>query len=139
MKGGEDLDILIITNNCKVHENYKGKMDVLYLEDGSYLKVLEQVRDFIHMGARLLSDPMMGNLRPNQTPYKSVLLEGMLDSGRMAGYDGTALDKDSLSLIERSIGMAKIFLDISKTPDWNSKLKEDFMAVDLSLLGSAIQ
>ncbi|HWQ79892.1 MAG TPA: GrdX family protein [Anaerovoracaceae bacterium] len=132
------MDILIVTNNNKVYETYKGKMDVLYLKGSSYLKVLEQARDLIHLGARLLSDPMAGNLRPNQTPYKSVLLEGMLDSGRIPEFTDTALDRDSLRQIECSIGMAKLFQDISKTPDWPLTVKEDFMTVDLSLLGSAI-
>ena len=132
------MDILIVTNNNKVYESYKGKTDVLYLKDGSYMKVLEQVRDLIHLGAKLISDPMAGNIRPNQTPYKSVLLEGLIDSGRNAADALTALDYDSLRQIESSIGMARLCQDISKTPEWSPAVKEDFMTVDLSLLGSAI-
>jgi hypothetical protein len=132
------LDILIVTNNQKVYESYKGKLEVLYLKDSSYLKVLEQVRDLVHIGARLLSDPMAGNLRPNETPYKSVLLEGMLESGRDLEDADTSLDYDSIRQIESSIGMARLFQDIKKTPEWPIKAKDDFMTVDLSLLSSAI-
>ena len=129
------MDILIVTNNNKVYESYKGKTDVLYLKDGSYIKVLEQARDLIHLGARLISDPMAGNIRPNQTPYKSLLLEGLIDSGSNAA---DAPDYDSLRQIESSIGMARLYQDISKTPEWSPAIREDFMTVDLSLLGSAI-
>lgn len=130
---------VIVTNNDKVFKKYKGKKEILFLEEGSYLAVLEKSRDLVHRGAKLLSHPMAGSMKPNQTPYRSVLLE-QERLNETYGKESVSLpDMESLRLIENSIEAAKKFLAIKGTPQWPSQIKEDFKTVDLSIMDSAIK
>lgn len=121
---------IIVTNNDQVQRKHGGSIQVILLEQGSYVDVLNQARDLIHRGAKLLSHPMAGSLKPNQTPYRSVLL---------IGQEQDELDMESLRLIENSIEAAEKFLQIKKPPNWPPKILEDFKTVDLSILDSAIK
>lgn len=130
---------VIVTNNDKVYKKHKDVKEVLFLENGSYLDVLEKSRDLVHRGAKLLSHPMAGSMKPNQTPYRSVLLERECLNEASEKEPIPLLDMESLKLIESSIEAAKKFLSIKKTPQWPSKIKEDFKTVDLSIIDSAIK
>lgn len=130
---------IIVTNNDKVYKKHGNVKEVLFLEDGSYLDVLEKSRDLIHRGAKLLSHPMAGSMKPNQTPYRSVLLEREVPGKISVRQPVPPLDMESLRLIESSIEAAKKFLSIKKTPQWPSKIKEDFKTVDMSIIDSAIR
>lgn len=128
---------LIITNNNKVYEKHKDKRDVLFLEKATHIEVLEKTRDLIHKGARLLSHPLAGSLKPNQTPYRSILLE------KPSGMDPEkpsipVLDIESLRLMENSIELTKRILAVKSIPQWPSKIREDFKTVDLSIIDNAI-
>lgn len=116
------MERLLITNNDRILDRYNDSVKILYLK-GSYMDVLLKVRDKIHLGYKLLTHPMAGSLKPNQTPYRSVLLE---KSG--------SLDYDSIRIIENSIESAKKFLNIKKVPNWPKKILEDFKTIDLSLI-----
>jgi hypothetical protein len=130
---------VIITNNDKVYKKHKDVKEVLFLADGSYLDVLKKSRDLIHRGAKLLSHPMAGSMKPNQTPYRSVLLERVCLSENSGKKPVPPLDIESLRLIESSIETAKKFLAIKKTPQWPFEIKEDFKTIDLSIIDSAIK
>ena len=124
---GEDIrmDIKIITNNQKVAERYAESFDLAML-DTDYRGVLISVRDYVHKGHKLLSHPLSGSVKPNETPYKSILIS------RSKG----AIDAKSLSIIESAIetcdkfGENKFLL--------TDALKEDFMLIDFSLISGAI-
>ncbi len=133
------MSLLIVTNNNRVYEKYKEKKEVLLLEDAGYLQVLEKARDFIHKGAKLLTHPMASSLKPNQTPYRSVMLDGAEVAGEDEENQRQHPDMDSLLLIENSIEAAKQFLADRAVPDWPPKIKEDFKTVDLSIIDSAIK
>lgn len=113
---------LIITNNIRVMETYGKQFAVLFL-DISYLDVLIAVRDHVHEGFRLLTHPLAGSMKPNQTPYRSIMLE------KAAG-----LDYRSVELIESCILTAEKFQRNRPTPIWNEKCLQDFRTVDLSFL-----
>lgn len=122
------MNKIIITNNSKVYEKYKNQYEIIFLETGLYMDVLNCARDKMHLGYKLLTHPMAGSLKPNQTPYKSVIIEnnnGMADSG-------------SIILIENSIEAANKFLKIKSTPKWTEKILSDFKTVDLSLIENVI-
>jgi hypothetical protein len=106
-------------------------MSVEYLDNGSYLDVLTKVRDYIQSGWRLETHPMTGSLKPNQTPYKSVIVSDR-STDREEFYNQE-------TTIENSILACRKFQEIRSTPDWNAALREDFMEVDLSLIEGAIQ
>ena len=55
--------------------------------------LLEAARDRVHQGAKLLSHPLSGSVKPGETPYKSIILT-------MGKGD---VDEQSLRLIENAI------------------------------------
>lgn len=122
------MDSIIITNNKLVFEKYKDRYTVVYNEKYSYLDVLEYVRNKIHEGHVLTTHPLSGSIKPNETPYKTIMI---------SKKKGT-LDYDSLSIIEDSIATAKKFISNKPTPNWPEKILEDFRIIDLSLIENVI-
>lgn len=122
------MSIIIVTNNPKVFQKFNGKYEIEYLENKSYLDVLLMVRDKLHKGHKLLSHPLSGSVKPNETPFKSILIsqkKGKIDFG-------------SLSILENSIATYEKFIKIKRLPDWNQDVVVDFMVVDLSLLENTL-
>lgn len=121
----------IITNNSLCRDKYQELLPVEYLEGKGYMDVLLTVRDYIQKGWRLETHPMTGSLKPNQTPYKSIMVSDLpLDQEEFYSQEMT---------IENSILSCQKFLEIKQTPDWSEEIRKDFMIVDLSLIEGAIQ
>lgn len=120
---------ILITNNPKVFEKNKDKMEIIYSNEYSYLDILYMTRDKIHNGYRLLTHPLSGSVKPNETPYKSTIVM----------KEEQNLDLHSLDVIEKSIQTASKFLKTKKTPKWTNKILEDFQVIDFSLIDSAIE
>ena len=121
----------IITNNSLCRDKYQELLPVEYLEGKGYMDVLLTVRDYIQKGWRLETHPMTGSLKPNQTPYKSIMVSDLpLDQEEFYSHEMT---------IENSILSCRKFLEIKQTPDWSEEIRKDFMIVDLSLIEGAIQ
>lgn len=118
--------ILIITNNPKVAKG-KWEYEVIYLEQ-SYLSVLERVRDEIHKGALLLMHPLYGSIKPNQSPYRSIVLKV-----------GSGLDEKSLYLIEDALQKTKDFLKDKRVLVNTKEILEDYQEVDFDLFSQAIK
>ena len=124
--------MLIITNNPDVRDKFSDKrgIEIRFIE-GSYRDVLVAARDLIHTGSKLLTHPLMGSLKPNETPYRSVALD--VFEGQM--------DTDSLLLIEKSIATFDKFAAVVR-PDRGINTPErmlaDFRLIDLSLISSAL-
>lgn len=116
---------MIITNNPLVPEKLMGTDMVVYREI-SYEEVLRDVRDRIHVGHRLLSHPLSGSVKPNETPYKSVMISK--ERGKV--------DEDSLTIIENAIQACRKFE--FKSDQYRPEVYGDFQTVDLSLLESAL-
>lgn len=119
----------IITNNVLVNDKYDGKMEIIYLEEYSYLDILRFIRDKIHQGYQLLTHPLSGSVKPNETPYKSAVI---------SSHKGS-LDLESLEIIEDSIKVAEKFISGKKTPRWTEEILEDFKLIDFNLIDGAIQ
>lgn len=120
-------NIQIITNNVSICDLFNKNINVTYV-DGGYLDVLYEVRDRIHTGSILISHPLMGSIKPNETPYRSIVLENRTGP----------LDYQSLSIIESSIETCKKLLKDRTTPDWTDKVLADFRFLDMKLLESAL-
>ncbi len=117
-------NIIVISNNPLVIDNYPDVEAV----DGTYWDVLICVRDYIHAGHKLLTHPLAGSVKPNETPYKSIII-----SEKSQGYDG-----DSLKMIEAAITVTRKMLADKPTAKWPEKIQEDFQVIDQSLLDSAL-
>lgn len=122
----ETKQYILITNNDKVHLKYKDKFTVIF-RNINYLETLNLVRDKVHSNYKILTHPMAGSLKPNQTPYKSVLL-----------MPGDTLDYNSIHLIENAIESANKFLKFKSLPKWPNSILDDFKTLDLSFIDGAM-
>lgn len=119
---------ILLTNNKLVYDEYKDKFEVIYDKDFDYLGILEMVRNKIHEGYQLLTHPLSGSVKPNETPYKSILISN----------NKSALDTSGLMIVEESILTAMKFLNNKKTPDWTEKVLDDFRVIDYSLISNVL-
>lgn len=103
-----------------------GDREMLFV-DGSYRDVLVKVRDMCCGGHKLLTHPLSGSVKPNETPYKSVLV---------------SKTKQPEADAESVLIMDKALLTYDKFPKlnvkWNEQILDDFRVVDLALISSAI-
>ncbi len=118
---------IFVTNNDRVALKFKGSAkEIILLEE--YRDVLLKARDLIYAGHKLLTHPQASSLKPNQTPYRSILLYG----------EKQALDTDAVMLIEKAIENFDKWQDIRQTPEYNAKIANDYKTIDLSMIENII-
>lgn len=116
---------LIVTNNSKVFIKYKENYNIEFIDSESMYNVLIKTRDLLHSGYKLLTHPMSGSLKSNQTPYKSILL-----------IKNNEANLDDILMIENAIDNYNKFLKNRALTNWTEAIKNDFKTVDLSLISS---
>lgn len=125
------MSVILISNNPLVksdlNKSLEYAIDIEYY-DIDYLEILKKVRDKIHIGHKLLTHPLSGSIKPNETPYKSIVISSSKSN----------LDNDSLSIIEGSISTTVKFLNDMKTPLWRDEILKDFQIIDFTLIKNAI-
>ena len=114
---------LIVTNNSKVFIKYKENYNIEFIDSESMYNVLIKTRDLLHSGYKLLTHPMSGSLKSNQTPYKSILL-----------IKNNEANLDDILMIENAIDNYNKFLKNRVLTNWTEAIKNDFKTVDLSLI-----
>ncbi len=119
---------ILITNNKLVFDQYKDKLEIVYDEKFDYVSILEMVRNRIHEGYQLLTHPLSGSIKPNETPYKSILLSS----------NKSSLDTTGLMIVEESILTTRKFLNDKKTPNWTETILDDFRVIDYSLISNVL-
>lgn len=122
---------ILVTNN-PLTESKVSELEKTYLENQTYLEVLCYVRDEIHKGAKILTHPLTSSIKPDETPYKSILIETEIGNG---------LDYDSLTLIENSIDVVKKFskLDGRNRKAYTKEILFDFQTIDYLVIKSGIE
>ena len=129
------MKFILVTNNKIVfdkiisNEKTKNLEKGIYLENGTYKEVIEKVREMVHMGHELLTHPLSGSIKPNETPYRSVLVSAKAGN----------LDFDSLKIIENSIQTAEKFMAMAKPRNYNERHHNDFMTIDFHVIESGIE
>lgn len=118
---------IIITNNPMVYEKLSSNHTVDYLEENLFIDVLIKARNLIHQNYKLLTHPLMSSIKPNETPYKSVIVTKRNE-----------LDLKSLSVIEESITTTKKFLNNEPLRSYSKSIHEDFQLIDYDLIYNAI-
>lgn len=125
---GNPRDFLILTNNPLVVSCMEGKglWTIEYHEGLSYREVLVLVRDKVYAGHTLYTHPLAGSVKPNETPYKSVIV-----SMEPHGYDMAECE-----IISNAIGVVDKFKPIG----WNlaERHHKDFQLIDYTLLAGAV-
>lgn len=116
---------MIITNNTLVKEKLGDDYHVEY-EDLSFEDTLKKVRDKIYQGHKLLTHPLSGSVKPNETPYKSVMI-----SEKPEG-----LDAQAMKIIESAIQSCGKFQ--FKSDKYRPEVYDDFRLIDCTLIESAL-
>ena len=118
-------DYRIITNNPLVREKLGDDHDVEFYEC-SYEDVLKKVKDEVYRGCRLLTHPLSGSVKPNETPYKSVMVSKKTGEADLMGIE----------IIERAIASCSKFE--FKSDKYPPQVYEDFRLIDYTLISSAL-
>ena len=118
---------IIITNNPLVVNN-TGSCNVLrYCEGADIMGVLLAVRDKVHEGYKIATHPLTSSVKPNETPYKTVLLYGRKG----------ALCPDSLYLVESAIRVSEKFVRQKPPRNWSKlpqRVLEDLAIIDYDMI-----
>ena len=105
--GLSSFSYICITNNPAL----KGIVKSFEFMDALSLDVLKKGRDLVQSGWELLASPFYGNFKPNQQPYRTLVLR------KNNGGNGGLPDAQSLSLIEDSVRFYENFaLDNASGP-----------------------
>jgi len=115
--------ILIVTNNPDVQSEHP---DHVMFVNGGVFEVFCAVRDMIHLGSRLITHPMSGSIKPNVTPYKSVIVT----------KDKAPMNYQSLQIIEDAIVTFNKMIKPNYT--YNEATLDDFRVIDLDIINSAM-
>jgi len=123
------MDILV-TNNPLAAKQYQSKLKVEFL-DTDLIGILTHIRDLIHSGHRLLTHPLSGSVKPNESPYKSVLIASTPKNNNPL----PETDFRSVEIIEECITAVRKF------PEKNipEQYLKDLRIVDLSLIRTALE
>ena len=119
---------ILVTNNPMVCEKFANLVEMIYDENFSYLDVLIYVRNRIHANHELLTHPLSGSIKPNETPYKSIMISPQKKD----------MHFESLSIIEDSIAAYRKFAANRPTPVWTEKILKDFQLIDYDIIHDSV-
>ena len=118
---------IFVTNNDRAAAAFGDRAKQIVLLE-NYRDVLVQARDLIYAGHKLLSHPQASSLKPNQTPYRTILVYGEKGS----------VNFDDVALIEKAIETFDKWQDIRHTPAYCEKIAYDYKTIDLSMIENII-
>ena len=116
----------LITNNPKFIEEHLKDIEIEYL-DVSYIDILRKVRDHVHENWEIVTHPLYGSVKPNETIYRTIVLK-----------ENNSLDITSVNLISEAILTFKKFRNNREVPQWTDRVKDDFSVIDHDLIINAI-
>ena len=120
-----ERDYLILTNNPLVVRCLEKWYAIAY-EDVGYRDILVKVRDLVYLGHTLYTHPLSGSVKPNETPYKSIVVSDVPH-----GFNA-----DMANMMGGSIQVFDKFTP--KNRELTQKLLEDFQLIDYTLLCGAL-
>ncbi|MCH4167340.1 MAG: GrdX family protein [Megasphaera sp.] len=120
------MEFRIITNNPAVQQTCEKDCTIEFHTE-TYMDVLVRVRGLVQQGCKLLSHPLSGSVKPNETPYKSVMVSVKA---------GPSVDTESELIIEECITACRKFADLHR--QWTDSVLRDFQYIDYTLISSAI-
>jgi len=118
------MKYILVTNNRKVYNFYKETDEVIYLREGRFMDVLDLVRDKIHKGHTLLTDPIMSNIADSKNPYKSIAISS-------SAYGE---DEKSMRFIEGAHVVAEKMEENERKWDLSEEKLKEYRYVDLNLI-----
>lgn len=116
----------LITNNPKFIEENLKDIEIEY-SDVSYIDILRKVRDYVHENWEIVTHPLYGSVKPNETIYRTIVIN-----------ENNSLDITSVNLISDAIVTFKKFRNNREVPQWTDRVKDDFSVIDHDLIINAI-
>lgn len=116
----------LITNNPRFIEENLKDIEIEYL-DVSYIDILRKVRDYVHENWEIVTHPLYGSVKPNETIYRTIVMK-----------ENNSLDITSVNLISDAILTFKKFRNNREVPQWTDRVKDDFSVIDHDLIINAI-
>ena len=117
----------LITNNPKFIEENLKDIEIEYL-DMSYIDILRKVRDYVHENWEIVTHPLYGSVKPNETIYRTIVIK-----------ENNSLDITSVNLISDAVLTFKKFRNNREVPQWTDRVKDDFSVIDYDLILNAIK
>ncbi|MEG1641778.1 MAG: GrdX family protein [Synergistaceae bacterium] len=118
-----------ITNNSDLKECVS---DIEYI-DGTIIDVIKKARDLVHMGWSLASNPLYGNLKPNQQPYRTIVLTKEKTDKNLK------LNVESLTYLEQAIRIYENAPVLVKPGQLKPESEADFRYLDFNLLEETLR
>ena len=120
-----ERDYRILTNNPLVAELMADRYEIAFFQE-SYRQVLVRARDLVYAGHTLYTHPLSGSVKPNETPYKSVVVS----------RNPREFSPEQAEIMSNAIGAFDKFTPRNRV--LTDQLLEDFQLIDYTLLSGAI-
>ena len=121
-------DYLILTNNPLVSSCMEGRglYTIRFQPERSFREILVEARDMVYAGHILYTHPLAGSVKPNETPYKSVIVS-------LAAH---GFDAQHGEMIASAIAVFDKFKPLNR--ELSESVLRDFQLIDYTLLAGAI-
>ena len=114
----------LITNN----KDLAGHVSRAEFIDSSALDVLIHVRSLVHLGSKILTHPLCGNLRPSHQPFRSIIID------KMTGL----VDLESLTIIEEAVHVYEAYKLITPQ-ELDEARRADYAYIDSQLMRESLE
>ncbi|MEG0779302.1 MAG: GrdX family protein [Oscillospiraceae bacterium] len=121
-----ERDYLVLTNNPMVATCMEGRFAIRYEPALSFRQVLVLARDLVYVGHTLYTHPLAGSVKPNETPYKSLVVSKVPHT----------FAAEQAELMSNAILAFDKFTP--KERELSAKVLEDFQLIDYTLLSGAV-
>lgn len=121
-------DFLILTNNPLVRSCMEGRglYTIRFRPERSFREILVEARDLVYAGHILYTHPLAGSVKPNETPYKSLIV-----SVTPHGFDAQHGE-----MIANAVAVFDKFKPLERS--LSPSVLKDFQLIDYTLLAGAI-
>mgnify|MGYP001419396279 CR=1 FL=1 len=121
---------IIVTNNPLVAANWPDEVSFVEGDPGD---VYRATRDMVHRGHKLLTHPLAGSVKPNESPYRSVIVTSdSLPAVDFASLRPIEAARSALDKLVASSGLR--YARGAVPPDVDS----DYRLIDAELMESAV-
>jgi hypothetical protein len=118
------MKYIIVTNNSKVYNFYKETDEIIHLKNGGFSEVLTLVREKVHEGHILLSDPIFSNIECCENPFKSIAISEVTDPE----------NEESVKLMEGAMKVSKKLICSQNYKSLPDEILEEYRFIDLNLI-----
>lgn len=124
------MKFTLITNNIDLYNKMKTKerLNIIFDEKYTYGDILEITKKKLQEGFALATHPLCGSIKPNETPYRSILIN-----------ETKEIDMNGIIILDEAIETYKKFQNNLKTPLWIDRVLVDFRTIDCNIMTQTIE